>query len=100
MLPRIFFDKNGAILCILSVPKLVIINLKINNFLLINQQPKYCAIFFSKTNPDLRLGTKINTFTFYKQYLGGGGGNSPQKPKKCKKNGGFTFSYQARRYIQ
>ena len=23
----------------------------------------------------------------------GGGGISPQKPKKCKKNGGFTFFY-------
>ena len=27
------FDKNGAVWCILSVPKLVIINLKINIFL-------------------------------------------------------------------
>ena len=26
------FDKNGAVWCILSVPKLVIINLKINIF--------------------------------------------------------------------
>ena len=33
MLPRKFFDKNGAIWCILSVPKVVIINLKINIFL-------------------------------------------------------------------
>ena len=29
---REYFDKNGAIWCILSVPKYVIINLKINNF--------------------------------------------------------------------
>ena len=28
------FDKNGAVWCILSVPKLVIINLKINIFLI------------------------------------------------------------------
>ena len=35
-------------------------------FLIINQQPKFCAIFFSKINPDGHFGTKINTFTFYK----------------------------------
>ena len=29
--PRIVFIKHGAILCILSIPKHVIINLKINN---------------------------------------------------------------------
>ena len=61
-----FFDKNGAIWCILSVPKLVIFNLKINIFCKINQQPKFCAIFFSKINPDAHFGTKIITFTFYK----------------------------------
>ena len=60
------FDKNGAVWCILSVQKLVIINLKINIFFKINQQPKFCAIFFSKINPDGHFGTKINTFTFYK----------------------------------
>ena len=59
--------KNGAVWCILSVPKLVIINLKINVFfLIINQQPKFCAIFLSKINPDGHFGTKINTFSFYK----------------------------------
>ena len=67
------FDKNGAVWCILSVPKLVIINLKINIFFIINQQPKFCAIFFSKINPDGHFGTKINTFTFYKGDRGGGG---------------------------
>ena len=40
------FDKNGGVWCILSVPKLVIINLKINIFFIINQKPKFCAIFF------------------------------------------------------
>ena len=98
------FDKNGAVWCILSVPKLDIINLKINIFLIINQQPKFCAIFFSKINPDAHFGTKINTFTFYKGDRGRGGVNSPQKPKKCKKNGGFTFftaniTYRLQRYI-
>ena len=56
------------------------------------QQLKFCPIFFSEINPDAHFGTKINTLTFYKGGLrGGGGGNSPQKPKECKKNGGFTF---------
>ena len=32
MLPGFFFDKNGAIWCILSVEKYVIINVKISNF--------------------------------------------------------------------
>ena len=38
-------DKNGAIWCILSVPKLVIINLKINFFFIINQQSKFVPFF-------------------------------------------------------
>ena len=33
-------------------------------FFIINQQPKFCAIFFSKVNPYAHFGTKINTFTF------------------------------------
>ena len=82
MLPRKFFDKNGVIWCILSVTKLVIINLKINFFLY--QQPKFCAKYFSKINPDAHFDTQKNTFTL-KEGRGGGGGNSPQKLKKCKK---------------
>ena len=31
MLPELFYKKNGAIWCILSIPKHVIINLKSNN---------------------------------------------------------------------
>ena len=77
MLPRKNFDKNGAIWFILSVPKLVIINLKNQLFFFINQHPKLCAKFFSKINPDTHFGTKINTFTI-KEDGGGGGGNSPQ----------------------
>ena len=42
--------------------------------LMINQQPKFCATFFSKINPDGHFGTKINIFTFYKGGLGGGAG--------------------------
>ena len=73
MLRQENFDKNGAIWCILSVPKLFSINLKINIFI-INQQPKFCAIFFSKINSDAHFGAKINTFTSYKEGRGGGGG--------------------------
>ena len=53
---------------------------KNQHFFIINQQPKFCDMCFSKINPDAHFG--IKTFTFYKGGL---------KPKKCKKNGGFTF---------
>ena len=57
---------------------------KKQHFLIINQQRKFCAIFFSKINPDAHFGPEINTFTFYKGDRGGGGGvNSPKKPKIC-----------------
>ena len=82
------FDKNGWVWCILSVPKLVIINLKINIFFIINQKPKLCAIFFSKINPDAHFGT------FFLGGGGRGGGNSPQKPKKCKKMEALRFLQQ------
>ena len=98
------FDKNGGVWCILSVPKLVITYLKINPFFYNKSNTQICAIFISKINPDAHFGTKINTFTFYKE--GGGGVNSPQKPKKCNKNGGFTvcffttnITYRTQRYI-
>ena len=74
-------DKNSAIWCILSVPKLVIINLKINIFF-INQQPKLCAKFFFKTNPDAHFGTKINTFTLKEDLEGGGGAKENAKAKE------------------
>ena len=79
------FDKNGAVWCILSVPKLVIINLKMNIFLKINQQPKFCAIFFSKINSYGHFGTKINTFTFYNGDGGGGGVVAPRSQRYVKK---------------
>ena len=66
-------DTNGAIWCIMSVPKHVTINLKINNFNITNQQPKFCAIFFSMINPDAHVSTKINALIYYK----GSGGNRP-----------------------
>ena len=66
-----------------SRPSSVIINLKINNFRLINQQqPKLVAIFFlSKFNPDAHVSTKINTFTFNKGQGGEGGGGKRSQRK-------------------
>ena len=58
-------DKNGAIWCILSVPKYVIINIKINNFLDNKTTTQILCHIFSKINPDAHVSTKINTFTFY-----------------------------------
>ena len=63
-------DKNGAIWCILSVPKYVIINLKTMIFRIINQHLKCCAIFFYKINPDAHASTKIKNIPI----LQGGGG--------------------------
>ena len=87
MLPRKFFDKIGAIWCILSVPKLVIINLKINIFWIINQQPKFCAIFFSKINPDAHFGT--NKYIHILEE-GSCGAIAPRSQRNVK-NRGFTF---------
>ena len=49
-------------------------------FSIINQQPKLCAVFFCKLNPDLTLIKK--SLTLYKG--GGGGGNSPPPPPEAK----------------
>ena len=45
---------------------LLIVNLIIHNFRIINRQPNFCAKCFSKINPDAHVCAKINTFTFYK----------------------------------
>ena len=86
MLPRKFFDKNGAIWCILSVPKLVIIKLKINIFFYKSTAQILCQIFLQDQSRRA-LDTQKNTFTLRE---GREGGISPQKLKKYK-NGGFTF---------
>ena len=65
MIPRFFFYKNDATWCILSVPKYVIINLKIHNFYDNKSTTPFCAIIFSKINPDAHVSTKNNAFTFY-----------------------------------
>ena len=75
------FDKNGAILCILSVPELVIIDLKTNIFGDNKSSTQMLCHIFSKINPDAHYGTKINTFTFYKAGLREGW-DSPQKLTK------------------
>ena len=87
------FDKNGAVWCILSVPKLVIINLKINIFLIINQQSKFCAIFFSKINPDGHFGTK-KYIHILQEGSRGGGGVIALRSQRYEKKGGFTFLQQ------
>ena len=71
--------------CILGVPKYVIINLKSIILRKINQQqPKFCAIFFSKINPDVHVSTKINTFTIYKGGLWAIATRSHRNVKKIK----------------
>ena len=83
---------------------------KNQSFFIINQKPKFCAIFFFKINPDAHFGTKINTFTFYKGGGGGGvgggvGGIIALRSQRNAKNGGFTFfftaniTYRTQRYI-
>ena len=49
-----------------------------------NQQPKLCAKFFFKTNPDAHFGTKINTFTLKEDLGGGGGGGGAKENAKAK----------------
>ena len=76
----------------MSVPKDVTINLKINNFRMINQQqPRFCVIFFSKINPDAHVSTKMNTFTFYNRSLGA---IAPRSQRNVKKWRLFLFFYQ------
>ena len=65
-------DKISAILCILSVQKNVIMNLKINSFNennINNVQPnvlKLFAIFSSNINLYVQVSTKVNMFIFNK----------------------------------
>ena len=64
--PPKIFDKNGAIWCILSVPKCVIISLKFNNFKDDESTTtKIIRHIFSHINQDVHVNAKINTFKFY-----------------------------------
>ena len=84
-------DKNGAIFLVQSeCSKVCYYHLKKTIFRIINQQPKLCAILFSKINLDANDSTKINTPAFYKGYWG----NSPLKPRKCKTIDAFPFLHQ------
>ena len=47
---------------------------KNQHFFIINQKPKFCAIFFSKINPDTHFGTKYNHSHFTRGIGEGGGG--------------------------
>ena len=59
-----------------------------------NQQAKFCAIFFSKINPDCAHLDK-NRYIHILQGGGGGvWGNSSAKPKKCKKMEAIPFLHQ------
>ena len=80
-------DKNGASSCILSVPKYVIINLKIDN----KSTTQILCLFFSKINPNAHVSTKINTFTFYE---GLWGATAPGSQRNVSKNGVFSFLHQ------
>ena len=98
MLPRKNFDKKSAIWCILSVPKLVIINLKINIFFYKSTAQILCQIFHQDQSR--------RSLWHKKKYIhikggSGGGGSSPQKlfRKKYKKMEALRFRYQAGRYI-
>ena len=64
---------------------------KNQHFFIINQQPKFCAIFLFKIIPDAHFGTKKIHSHFTRGM--GGGGNSPQKPKNCKKKWRFCGFY-------
>ena len=81
--PFCFFDGGGAGFFSIYETRFSTI------FSIINQQPKLCAVFFCKLNPDLTLIKKIT-----RTLQGGPGGNSPPKPKKSKQMEDFPFSHQ------
>ena len=70
-------DKKGAIWCILDVSNCVIMNLKINNSKVINQQQQ--KLYHSHVH----VSMKVNIFTFNK-------GDVPPEAK-LKRKGGFSF---------
>ena len=59
--------------------------------MLINPQPKFCAIFFAKINSDAHASTKINTFTFY---MGVWGAIAPKAKEMKKEMEAFPFLHQ------
>ena len=101
MLPLIFFIKNGAIWCILSVPELVIIDLKTNTFGENKSTTQILCHICLQDQPRCALWDKNKYIHILPDGSGGGGGgNSQQKPKKCKKRRLYIFytniTYQMR----
>ena len=79
--PLKMFDKYGVIWCILSVPKLVITNLKIN---IVLDNKSTTGIFVPYVSPrsiQMRILAKQQIHSHFSR---GSEGNSPQKPKKYK----------------
>ena len=82
MLPQNNFDKNSAIWCILSVPKLVIINLKINIFFYKSTTQTLCQIFLQ--DQSRRTLWHKNKYIHIKGGSGGGGGGGAKENAKAK----------------
>ena len=97
MLPRKIFDKIGAIWCILSVPKLVIINLKINIFLDNKSTTQILCHIFLQDQSRCALWHKNK----YIHLLEGGSGGAIalRSQRNVKKMEALRFLYQAQRYI-
>ena len=84
--------KSGEIWCIISVPKYVIINLKINDFKDNKSTTQILCHLFSKINPDAHVSTKINTFTL--NFYDGVWGQQPPEAREIKKMEAFPFLHQ------
>ena len=85
-------DKNGAIWCILSVPKYVIMNIKINTFKvnkLITTQ--FIHPRLSNINPELHISTIINLFILNNGVGGATGHRILRNLKKSNKMEAFPI---------
>ena len=89
--PQIVFIKNGAIWCILGIPKHVIINLKTNNVKdnkLTIKNFDHIFLQYKKTRfSHLSMKMEITTFAFYKWGLG----RQQPSPPTQKANNLFFF---------
>ena len=63
---------------------------KNQHFYIINQKPKFCAIFFSKINPDAHFGTKY----IHSHLIGGGGLIALRSQRNAKKYRLYVFLQQ------
>ena len=94
MLPLIFFIKNGAIWCILSVPELVIIDLKTNTFGENKSTTQILCHICLQDQPRCALWDKNKYIHILPDGSGGGGGAIANRSQRNVKNGGFTFFTQ------